>query len=75
MNIMEMGLQSAQLIKLTKDIEGEADITLFPTVFFEYPNINELVAYFCAEFGSPFMNLLNVKPRSVIQSARRGDSV
>jgi polyketide synthase PksN len=75
-NLMDLGLQSTQLVALTREISQETNIELFPTLFFEYPNIKELTGYFYREhpgaFGklpgmsssaSPGTGVLNVESR------------
>ncbi|CAM4364756.1 SDR family NAD(P)-dependent oxidoreductase [Paenibacillus tarimensis] len=53
-NFMEIGLDSVQLLQLAKQIEDEIKIELYPTLFFEYSNINELSGYFIEQFPSAF---------------------
>jgi acyl transferase domain-containing protein len=57
-NLMDLGLQSSQLVALTNEIEEETSIELYPTLFFEYPNIKELTEYFCGEHKESFIRLL-----------------
>ncbi|SFE51956.1 Acyl transferase domain-containing protein [Chitinophaga sp. CF118] len=45
-NFMDMGLDSGQMIGISQLIEKELDIELYPTLFFEYQNIGDLVGYF-----------------------------
>ncbi|SFE51876.1 probable biosynthetic protein, Pnap_2097 family [Chitinophaga sp. CF118] len=45
-NFMDMGLNSGQMIGISQQIEKELDIELYPTLFFEYQNIEDLVGYF-----------------------------
>ncbi|MBV7327797.1 polyketide synthase dehydratase domain-containing protein [Chloroflexi bacterium TSY] len=56
-NLMDLGLDSIQLTNLSRQIEQEAGITLYPTVLFEYPNINELTHYFVHEHETAFQHL------------------
>jgi len=42
----ELGLESAQLLEVLKEIENILDETLNPTLLFEYNNIEELIGYF-----------------------------
>jgi acyl transferase domain-containing protein/acyl carrier protein len=61
LNFMEMGIDSNDLIKLSRQVEDELGIELYPTIFFEYQNIRELGNYFITEhpkaiaayFGTP----------------------
>jgi len=48
-NFMDMGLDSIQLIGISQQLEKELDIELYPTLFFEYQNIELLVGYFINE--------------------------
>ncbi|AOC91148.1 beta-ketoacyl synthase N-terminal-like domain-containing protein [Bacillus amyloliquefaciens] len=57
-NIMELGLDSASLIGLTKEIGQEAEIDVNPTLFFEYPTAEELTRYFASAHESRFSQLL-----------------
>jgi acyl transferase domain-containing protein len=56
-NLMDMGLKSSQLVKLTNEIAKETGIELFPTLFFEYPNIKELAEFFSREHQDSFTGL------------------
>lgn len=58
MNLMDLGVDSVQLIKLTNQIEKETHIDLNPSLFFEYPNIKELTKYFAKEHEKAFIKLL-----------------
>ncbi|MFJ6208615.1 beta-ketoacyl synthase N-terminal-like domain-containing protein [Lysinibacillus sp. NPDC092081] len=64
-NLMDMGLESSELVTLAKDIENELKIELYPTLFFEYPNIEELVEFFYQEHKEPFTKYLGVSSQSV----------
>lgn len=55
---MELGLDSASLIGLTKEIGEEADIDVNPTLFFEYPTAEELTRHFASAYESKFSQLL-----------------
>ncbi|WP_416654301.1 beta-ketoacyl synthase N-terminal-like domain-containing protein [Bacillus amyloliquefaciens] len=57
-NIMELGLDSASLIGLTKEIGEEAEIDVNPTLFFEYPTAEELTRYFASAHENRFSQLL-----------------
>jgi acyl transferase domain-containing protein/thioesterase domain-containing protein len=56
-NLMGAGLESTQLVQLANEIEQEINIELYPTVFFEYPNIKELVNYFIKEHADAFAKI------------------
>ena len=58
MNLMDLGLESNQLIKLTSSIEQEAKIRLTATLLFEYTNINELSEHFSESNEPEFSSLL-----------------
>jgi len=53
-NLMELGVESAQLIALTEQIAAEKGVELFATVFFEYPNIEELSQHFATAHAASF---------------------
>jgi amino acid adenylation domain-containing protein len=56
-NLMELGLESAQLVELVRSIESDTRIELDPTLLFEYPNLRELTAFFVERHGSRFLEL------------------
>lgn len=58
-NMMDIGVDSINLIKITRNIEQEAKIELYPTLFFEYTTIRELSNYFAKEHPTAFLTLLN----------------
>ncbi|MBM0279278.1 polyketide synthase dehydratase domain-containing protein, partial [Micromonospora tarensis] len=51
-NFMELGVQSGELIDLTRRIEDDLGVELYPTLFFEQQCLAELSAYFVAEHAS-----------------------
>ncbi|MCW5583945.1 MAG: polyketide synthase dehydratase domain-containing protein, partial [Gammaproteobacteria bacterium] len=51
-NFMDLGVESIQLIKLSKELETDLRIELYPTLFFEYPHIRALAQYFSAEHST-----------------------
>ncbi|SFJ92820.1 beta-ketoacyl synthase N-terminal-like domain-containing protein, partial [Thermoflavimicrobium dichotomicum] len=57
-NLMDMGMESSELVAMAEEIEKETSIPLSPTLFFEYPNIKELSEFFCMEYGDTFSKLL-----------------
>jgi polyketide synthase PksN len=59
-NLMDLGLQSSQLLAMTDEITQETNVELYPTLFFEYPSIEELVEYFAQEHQESFIQLLGV---------------
>lgn len=48
-NFMELGVESNKLIDMASQIESELGVELYPTLFFEYQNIDELSKYFTSE--------------------------
>ncbi|HEX2937439.1 MAG TPA: SDR family NAD(P)-dependent oxidoreductase [Ruminiclostridium sp.] len=54
LNFMDMGIESGSLIRLTDEISDELNIELYPTVFFEYQNINEMTDFLYAEYSRLF---------------------
>ncbi len=58
-NFMDMGIDSISLIDLTQTIEKELDIELYPTLFFEYQNIDALSQYFATEYKQAFSTYLS----------------
>ncbi|MBY9081324.1 SDR family NAD(P)-dependent oxidoreductase [Paenibacillus sp. HN-1] len=57
-NLMDLGVGSVDFITLTSEIEKEANLKLSPALFFEYPNIKELAAFFSQEHRDAFVQLL-----------------
>ncbi|MBR3772655.1 MAG: SDR family NAD(P)-dependent oxidoreductase, partial [Clostridium sp.] len=53
-NFMELGIDSTSLIALAEEIEKEIEIELYPTIFFEYQNIEEMTEYFSKEHKEAF---------------------
>jgi pimeloyl-ACP methyl ester carboxylesterase/NADP-dependent 3-hydroxy acid dehydrogenase YdfG/acyl carrier protein len=45
----DLGLDSGQLLRLVRDLEEKLGVQLYPTLLFEYPNINQLAEYLLAE--------------------------
>ena len=54
-NLMDLGLESSQLVELADEIESETQIELDPTLFFEFPNVKELTEYFFKEHQNSFL--------------------
>ncbi|MBK5304150.1 MULTISPECIES: SDR family NAD(P)-dependent oxidoreductase [Gammaproteobacteria] len=57
-NLMDLGLESMQLVNLAQRIASAALIELEPTVFFEYPSIAELATFLWQEHRMAFSPLL-----------------
>lgn len=60
LNLMDQGFESSQLAAMANEIAGETNIELNPTIFFEYPSIKELTAYFSREHKDSFVKLLSI---------------
>ncbi|KJH66516.1 polyketide synthase [Chromobacterium violaceum] len=56
-NLMDLGLESGQLVELAQRIAEAAKIELEPTLFFEYPSIAELAEFLQREHGAAFAAL------------------
>ncbi|MEM5672610.1 acyl carrier protein [Bacillus cereus] len=56
-SFMQMGIDSKTLISLSKEIKETFGIDLYPTIFFEYPNISDLANYFLIEHSDIFTGL------------------
>jgi polyketide synthase PksN len=54
MSFAEMGLDSAALLGLLRELEGAIDTPLSPTLLFEYANIEELAAHLAQTHGERF---------------------
>jgi polyketide synthase PksN len=59
-NLMDLGMQSSQLLAITDEIKKETNVELYPTLFFEYPSIEELAEYFSREHPASFIELLGI---------------
>ncbi|UWF51894.1 SDR family NAD(P)-dependent oxidoreductase [Pseudomonas sp. N3-W] len=57
-NLMDLGLESMQLVNLAQRIASAALIELEPTVFFEYPSLAELATFLWQEHRAAFSPLL-----------------
>ncbi len=60
MNFMDLGLDSIRLTQLTQQFEEQFEIELYPTVFFEYQNIEELAKYLSEEHSEAFERYFNL---------------
>ncbi|MCP4137096.1 MAG: SDR family NAD(P)-dependent oxidoreductase [bacterium] len=56
-NFIDMGIDSNKLVALSRGIEKELGVELYPTLFFEYQDIKELSAYFASEYKNEFEGL------------------
>ena len=59
-NFLELGVDSNNLIELSKKIESDIGVELYPTLFFENQNINELTTYFRKECTDGFKKYFNI---------------
>lgn len=57
-HIMDLGIDSSQLIALTRELESETKIELNPTLFFEYPTVQELTDFLRKNMKDPLFNCL-----------------
>ncbi|MCB0193852.1 MAG: SDR family NAD(P)-dependent oxidoreductase, partial [Anaerolineae bacterium] len=57
-NFMDLGIDSTQLLLLVREIETEIADELYPTLFFEYQNIESLSTFLAQEYEVPFSLLL-----------------
>src|SRR3990172_220744 len=67
-NLMDLGVESTQLVTLANQIEREAKIELNPTVFFEYPNIRQLTEYLSQKHRDAFTHLLGTGSKQPLES-------
>lgn len=59
-NFMELGIDSVSLVEVAQQFEEEIEIELYPTLFFEYPNIGELAGFFALEHREAFARFLKM---------------
>ncbi|XKK25018.1 SDR family NAD(P)-dependent oxidoreductase [Bacillus sp. CB62A.1] len=59
-SFMQMGIDSKTLISLSTEIKDTFGIELYPTIFFEYQNINDLANYFLNEHSGSFVELTSI---------------
>ncbi|UCH94145.1 MAG: SDR family NAD(P)-dependent oxidoreductase [Candidatus Aminicenantes bacterium] len=69
-NFMDLGIDSNTLIRLSEEIEREVGIELYPTLFFEYQNIEELTSYFINEHKDVFSRYLDIGESSTFDDDR-----
>jgi thioester reductase-like protein len=51
----ELGLDSAQLLELARELESRVGQTLYPTLLFEFQTIDALAAHLDAEYGDRYV--------------------
>ena len=66
-NFMNLGVDSSALITVTSKMEEEWGIELYPTLLFEYQNINDLSSYFANEHGDKLMKVFDIKAEKIQQ--------
>ena len=54
-NFLDLGLSSSQIIQMTELIEEDLGIVLYPTLLFEYQDIQSLRKFLADEFGNKLM--------------------
>lgn len=54
-NLLDLGLDSSIIVKIAEEFETELSIKLYPTVFFEYQTLNEIIRYFTEQFGDAIL--------------------
>jgi acyl carrier protein len=59
-NFMDLGIDSTQLIGLVQATENEVGLELYPTLLFEYQNIESLSAFLAQEYHVPFASFLKM---------------
>ncbi|MEM7125457.1 MAG: SDR family NAD(P)-dependent oxidoreductase [Chloroflexota bacterium] len=69
-NFMDLGVDSTQLISLVNELEADAGIELYPTLFFEYQDIESLSLYLAQEYGAFFTQLLQVEASTEVASTK-----
>ncbi|WP_280631862.1 SDR family NAD(P)-dependent oxidoreductase [Paenibacillus sonchi] len=57
-HFMSMGIESGDLISLAQEFQSKLNIPVYPTLFFEYPNIEELAVYMTREHGDKLAAML-----------------
>ena len=63
-SFMELGVNSALLLKMVREIEEDIEVELYPTVFFEYQTIYAVSEYFFKEFFREFESALTAASES-----------
>lgn len=67
-NFMELGVDSMQLIELCKEIENEVGIELYPTLFFEYENLEQLTVYLTENYNKQFERIICCKSENIVKN-------
>ncbi|MGG0025446.1 beta-ketoacyl synthase N-terminal-like domain-containing protein [Bacillus inaquosorum] len=69
-HIMDLGIDSSQLVALTREMESETKIELNPTLFFEYPTVQELTDFFADKHEASFVRLFGETNQQQERSAQ-----
>ncbi|NSL86226.1 SDR family NAD(P)-dependent oxidoreductase [Chitinophaga sp. Mgbs1] len=65
-NLMDLGLTSEQLVAATAEIGAATGLELYPTLFFEYPNLTELTQFCCKTYAAEFSKLPGDEPLKTV---------
>ena len=68
-NFMELGVDSNQLVSLVRAIEGALETELYPTLFFEHPNLAALTTHLCQEHAEACARLVKTSPAARVVEA------
>ena len=63
-NFISQGFESMQLVNLASKIESQLKVKLYPTILFEYPNLDLFATYMSNEFGKEFNDFFSKNKRS-----------
>ncbi|KAF6583001.1 non-ribosomal peptide synthetase [Paenibacillus sp. EKM211P] len=63
-NFMDMGIQSSDLIRLVQNLQQSLGVQLYPTLFFEYPNVEQLALHIAQEYGDQFTKRVPSRQKS-----------
>ena len=66
---LDLSIDSITLINLSSELEKDAGIMLYPTVFFEYNNVEKLSNYLLEEYKTEFEKLLTSGVEAGTESA------
>lgn len=69
-HIMDLGIDSSQLVALTREMESETKIELNPTLFFEYPTVQELIDFFADKHEASFVQIFGEANQQQERSAQ-----
>ncbi|MGD2087048.1 MAG: beta-ketoacyl synthase N-terminal-like domain-containing protein [Candidatus Aminicenantes bacterium] len=64
-NFMELGIDSNMIVMMSREIERELGLELYPTLFFEYQNLEELCQYFCNEHEGKLSRYFHIEENQV----------